>query len=112
MDFATFVEAAIEAKGLSVFEFERLVGDRFRDVKQGKQKPPLASLHRWAEVLGLSPDDRLRLLILADEAHGGGTIAGWIVEHIQKANRDLATLKGLYQEQAAEVAELKKRLSP
>lgn len=110
MDFSRFIEDAIAAKGLSVFEFERLTGSRFRDVKQGKQKPPLAALAKWAEVLDLSEADRLTMLILADEAHGGGTIAGWIVERIEKADRQLTTLKGLYQEQAAELAELRKKL--
>ena len=110
MDFATFVEDAIAAKGLSVFEFERLTGDRFRHVKQGRQKPPLAHLVKWAEVLELNDENRLRLLILANEAHGGGTIAGWIVDELTRLRAQAVERDHLIAEQAIELQKLKKLL--
>jgi hypothetical protein len=98
MDFASFVDDAIRRAGLSVLEFENRTGDRFRHVKQGRQKPPLASLATWADVLHLNDDERLQMLILANEAHGGGTIAGWIASEIsrlraQAAERDERIVK-------------------
>ena len=110
MNFATFVEGAITAKGLSVFEFEGLTGDRFRHVKQGRQKPPLAPLVKWAEVLGLSDEDRIRLLVLANEAHGGNTIAGWIVDELNRLRAQAIERDHLIAEQALELQKLRKQL--
>jgi hypothetical protein len=86
--FVRFIEERMEALRMNQSEFERRIMDRWRNVKQGRQKPPLATLHRWAEALELDEAGRLRLLELADEAHGGGTIASWIVETIRRVEKD------------------------
>jgi hypothetical protein len=108
MDFTQFVDGKISDRGLSVFEFERLTGNRFRDVKQGKQKPPIVDLVKWADVLELNEADRLRMLILANEAHGGGTIAGWIVDEINRLRAQATERDHLIAELALEVQKLKK----
>jgi hypothetical protein len=108
MDFVTFVEDAIARRSLSVYEFEQQTGHRFRDVRQGKVKPPLASLAKWAEVLELNDADRLRMLILANEAHGGGTIAGWIVDEISRLRAQATERDHLIAEMAIELQKLRK----
>jgi hypothetical protein len=110
MTFLQFILEAIKRRGISAFEFERLTGDRFRNVKQGQQKPPLASLHKWAEVLELSDSERLTMLTLANEAHGGGTIAGWISDEVRSLRAQAAERDQLIAELSMELHRLKKEL--
>lgn len=110
MQLVAFIDDALKRRGISAFEFERLVGDRYRHVRQGRQKPPLASLHRWADVLHLTDDERLQLLALADEAHGGGTIAGWIGLEIARLRAQAAERDHLIAEMAVELRKLQEHM--
>lgn len=91
--FNVFLLKAIQRQGLSVLQLEETTGDRIRNVLQGRQKPPLATLHRWASALHLSDDERNQLFLLADAAHGGGTLASWIVARLREADADAAALR-------------------
>lgn len=68
--------------------FEKLTGDRFRNLTDGRQRPPLGTLHKWADALQLDHAGKLRLLQLADEAHGGGTICGWIITELNRLEKE------------------------
>lgn len=86
--FNDFLRQALERVDMPVLQLEQVTGDRVRNVLQGRQKPPLGTLHLWAKALQLDDVGTMDLYALADEAHGGGTIVGWMVEQLKK--RDAA----------------------
>lgn len=92
---------------MKVLAFERATGDRFRNLTDGRQKPPLATLHKWADVLQLDRSERLELLRLADAAHGGGTICGWIVSELESLNKEADARDRLIGKLSLEVEKLK-----
>jgi hypothetical protein len=63
---------------------------------------------KWADILRLSDDERLRLLTLADEVHGGSTIVGWIASEISRLRAQAAERDGLIAKMALELERLKK----
>lgn len=103
--FNAFVKLALERIGLSAYQLEQITGDKVRDVSYGQQKPPLATLHKWAKALQLDDVGTMDLYALADEAHGGGTIVGWMVEQLKKRDAAIDAL-------AARIAAQPKRTQP
>lgn len=111
MRTSDFVLDMLERRGLTAIDFERLTGDRFRNVKQGRQKPPLASLHRWAKALDLNESDTITLLLLADADHGGGSIARWFAEEIHRRQAQIAALEQVVDQQALRIAQVEHKTS-
>jgi hypothetical protein len=92
--FVDFLRQALTRIDMPVLQLEQTTGDRVRDVLQGRQKPPLATLHKWAKALQLDDVETMDLYALADEAHGGGTIVGWMVEQLKKRDAAIDSIEG------------------
>lgn len=105
--FISFVEQRLEDLDMTVLAFERATGDRFRHLTDGRQRPPLATLHKWADALHLDRAQRLELLRLADAAHGGGTICGWIVTELEQINKEANERDRLIAKLSLEVERMK-----
>ncbi len=100
--FTEFVRTKLARADMPVMQLSQITGDRVENVFQGRQKPPLATLHKWAAALHLDDVETMDLYMLADEVHGGGTIVGWMVEQLKKRDAAIDAL-------AARVAALPKR---
>jgi len=66
--FPTLLYQLIARKGLSLREFARKAKTRqpaLSEIKRGVRNPPLTSIERWADVLGLVGREREHFLDLA-----------------------------------------------
>ena len=127
-DFNAFVRDRLKSIRLSQRAVEAVIGRDYalRVVLKGDSLPPLHELHKWAEALQLDRAGRRELYLLADQAHGGGTIIAWLIQEldsyekrvdlVERGNGRVLTENEELRTKIAEItnenAEMRKKLDP
>lgn len=72
LPFPELLAAQLKRSGLTLREFGARVGlshTSIRKFRNGKLRPPLDQVDRWADAFGLSGDERAQFLLSAQMAH-------------------------------------------